>query len=56
MINITNNLVFAHWDRVFRDQMATAAAIDRLVHHAVLLECAREERLAAVFGRPAVLR
>ena len=26
------------WDRIFRDQMATAAAIDRLVHHAVVLE------------------
>jgi DNA replication protein DnaC len=35
---ITNNLIFAHWDRIFRDQMATAAAIDRLVHHSVLLE------------------
>ena len=28
---ITSNLIFAHWDRIFRDQMATAAAIDRLV-------------------------
>jgi len=35
---ITSNLVFAQWDRIFRDQMATAAAIDRLVHHSVLLE------------------
>ncbi len=35
---ITSNLIFAHWDRIFRDQMATAAAIDRLVHHSVLLE------------------
>src|SRR6266853_6839332 len=35
---ITSNLVFSQWDRIFRDQMATAAAIDRLVHHAVLLE------------------
>src|SRR6202140_4821724 len=36
---ITSNLIFANWDRIFRDQMATAAAIDRLVHHSVLLEC-----------------
>ena len=35
---ITSNLIFAHWDRIFRDQLATAAAIDRLVHHSVLLE------------------
>src|SRR5215207_8136917 len=37
-ILLTSNLVFGQWDRIFRDQMATAAAIDRLVHHAVLLE------------------
>ena len=35
---LTSNLVFGDWDRIFRDQMATAAAIDRLVHHSVLLE------------------
>jgi len=35
---ITSNLMFGQWDRIFRDQMATAAAIDRLVHHSVLLE------------------
>jgi DNA replication protein DnaC len=37
-VMITSNLIFSQWDRIFRDQMATAAAIDRLVHHAVLLE------------------
>ncbi|MGH8648548.1 MAG: ATP-binding protein [Burkholderiales bacterium] len=37
-ILLTSNLVFGQWDRIFRDQMATAAAIDRQVHHAVLLE------------------
>jgi len=36
-ILLTSNLVFGQWDRIFRDQMATAAAIDRLVHHAVRL-------------------
>jgi DNA replication protein DnaC len=35
---LTSNLVFGQWERIFRDQMATAAAIDRLVHHSVLLE------------------
>jgi len=35
---ITSNLVFNQWDRIFKDPMTTAAAIDRLVHHAVILE------------------
>ena len=35
---ITSNLVFRQWDRIFRDPMTTAAAIDRLVHHCVILE------------------
>lgn len=35
---ITSNLVFSEWDRIFKDPLTTAAAIDRLVHHAVILE------------------
>jgi DNA replication protein DnaC len=35
---ITSNLVFSDWERIFKDQMTTAAAIDRLVHHSVILE------------------
>jgi DNA replication protein DnaC len=35
---ITSNLVFAEWDRIFKNPMTTAAAIDRLVHHSVILE------------------
>ena len=37
-VMVTSNLVFSQWDRIFRDQMATAAAIDRLVHQSVVLE------------------
>jgi DNA replication protein DnaC len=37
-IVITSNLVFSQWDRIFKDPMTTAAAIDRLVHHSVILE------------------
>ena len=37
-VMVTSNLVFSQRDRIFRDQMATAAAIDRLVCHAVVLE------------------
>lgn len=35
---ITSNLVFSEWDRIFKNKMATLAAIDRLVHHSVVLE------------------
>jgi DNA replication protein DnaC len=35
---ITSNLVFSEWDRIFKDPMTTAAAIDRLVHHAAIVE------------------
>ena len=41
-VMITNNLVFSQWDRVFKDPMTTAAAIDRLVHHATILELTGE--------------
>jgi len=35
---ITSNLPFSKWEAVFKDAMTTAAAIDRLVHHSVILE------------------
>ena len=35
---ITSNLVFSQWDKIFKDPMTTMAAIDRLVHHSVILE------------------
>ena len=35
---ITSNLVFSQWHQIFKDEMTTAAAIDRLVHHATVLE------------------
>jgi DNA replication protein DnaC len=38
---ITSNLVFSEWDRIFKSPMTTAAAIDRLVHHAVIIEIDR---------------
>jgi DNA replication protein DnaC len=39
-VMITSNLVFSKWDQIFKDPMTTAAAIDRVVHHAVVLEFA----------------
>jgi DNA replication protein DnaC len=35
---ISSNLVFSKWDQIFKDPMTTMAAIDRLVHHAIILE------------------
>jgi len=35
---ISSNLVFSQWDKIFKDPMTTAAAIDRIVHHSVILE------------------
>lgn len=35
---ITSNLTFSDWDRIFKNPMTTAAAIDRLVHHSAILE------------------
>ena len=35
---VTSNLPFSKWESIFKDAMTTAAAIDRLVHHSVILE------------------
>jgi len=35
---VSSNLVFSKWDQIFKDPMTTMAAVDRLVHHAVILE------------------
>lgn len=37
-IMLTSNLPFSQWERIFKDPMTTAAAIDRLIHHSVILE------------------
>lgn len=52
---ITSNLVFSQWDQIFKDTMTTAAAIDRVVHHSVILEMGpksvrAEEALARARG------
>ena len=37
-VMLTSNLPFSKWEKIFKDPMTTAAAIDRLVHHSVILE------------------
>lgn len=59
---VTSNLVFSQWDQIFHSPMATAAAIDRIVHHSVILEfdvpsyrtdAARSEKTPAGVPQPA---
>jgi DNA replication protein DnaC len=53
-VMITSNLVFSQWDRIFKDPMTTAAAIDRVVHHSIILELTgksvRQEQAEANLG------
>ncbi len=35
---LTTNLVFSDWTRIFKDPLTTMAAIDRVVHHSVILD------------------
>lgn len=37
-VMLTSNLPFSKWESIFKDPLTTAAAIDRLVHHSVILE------------------
>lgn len=37
-VMLTSNLPFSQWEKIFKDPMTTAAAIDRLVHHSIILE------------------
>lgn len=39
---ITSNHPFSNWDEIFSDSTMTVAAVDRLVHHAVILEIQAE--------------
>jgi DNA replication protein DnaC len=35
---LSSNLPFSKWEQIFKDPMTTAAAIDRLIHHSVIIE------------------
>ena len=37
-VMLTSNLPLSKWEKIFKDPMTTAAAIDRLVHHSIILE------------------
>src|SRR3989441_2768925 len=44
---LTTNLVFSEWERIFKDPMTTMAAIDRVVHHSVILDMMNVESYRA---------
>jgi DNA replication protein DnaC len=46
-VMISSNLVFSQWDRIFQDPMTAMAAVDRLVHHSVILEFGGESQRTA---------
>ena len=50
-ILLTSNLPFSQWERIFKDPMTTAAAIDRLVHHSVILELTNDSYRMATAQR-----
>jgi DNA replication protein DnaC len=35
---LSTNLVFSEWERIFKNPLTTIAAIDRVVHHSVMLD------------------
>ena len=41
-VMITSNLVFSEWDKIFKDPLTTAAAIDRVVHHSTIVEFGKD--------------
>lgn len=46
-VGLTTNLVFSEWERIFKHPMTTLAAIDRVVHHAVILDMTAVESYRA---------
>ncbi len=44
---ITTNLVFSEWNQIFKNPMTTMAAIDRVVHHSVILDMMEVESYRA---------
>jgi DNA replication protein DnaC len=50
-VALTTNLVFSEWTRIFKDPMTTLAAIDRVVHHAIILDLMAMESYRAQEAR-----
>jgi DNA replication protein DnaC len=35
---VTTNLAFSQWDKIFKEKQTTVAAVDRLIHHSIVME------------------
>jgi DNA replication protein DnaC len=46
-VMISTNLMFSEWTRIFKSPMTTMAAIDRVVHHSVILDLMQMESYRA---------
>ena len=46
-IMLSTNLVFSEWERIFKHPMTALAAIDRIVHHSVILDLMEVESYRA---------
>ncbi|HJT57299.1 MAG TPA: ATP-binding protein [Ktedonobacteraceae bacterium] len=44
---LSTNLVFSEWERIFKHPMTALAAIDRIVHHSVILDLMEVESYRA---------
>jgi DNA replication protein DnaC len=51
-VMLTSNLPFSKWDQIFKDPTTTAAAVDRLVHHSVIIELNLESYRLEVSKKP----
>src|SRR5690554_3338670 len=63
---VTANQPFSEWDQIFPDSMMTVAAVDRLIHHATIIELegkatddsnslSRLERVKSKTTQPAII-
>lgn len=52
-VMLTSNLPFSKWDQIFKDPTTTAAAVDRLVHHSVIIELNVESYRLEASRKPA---
>jgi len=52
-VMLTSNLPFSKWDQIFKDPTTTAAAVDRLVHHSLIIELNLESYRLEASKKPA---
>ena len=60
---LTSNLAFGSWDEAFAgDEVLTAAMLDRILHHAAVVQIAgesyrlKDKRRAGIMARPVIAK